>query len=73
MAKIKNENQYQIILKRVEKLMDIVTEQTPTNNPDFLELDVLADLTEEYEMEHFPITSTQTASPQRQQRQYEYA
>ena len=55
MAKIKDEKQYQVILKRVEKLMDIVKEDTPPNDPDFIELDLLADLAEEYEMEHYPV------------------
>ena len=55
MAKIKDENKYQIILKRVEELMDIVTEETPSSDPNFVELDLLADLAEEYEMEHYPI------------------
>jgi HTH-type transcriptional regulator/antitoxin HigA len=55
MAKIKDEKQYQIILRRVEELMEIVTEETPASNPNFVELDVLADLAEEYEMEHYPI------------------
>jgi len=55
MAKIKNEKQYQIILKRVETLMNIVTEDTPPSDPDFVELDLLADLAEEYEMEHYPV------------------
>jgi len=50
MAKIKDEKQYQIILKRVEALMDIVTEDTPPSDPDFVELDLLADLAEEYEI-----------------------
>ena len=55
MAKIKDENQYQIILKRVEELMDIVTEETLPSDPNFVELDILADLAEEYEMEHYPV------------------
>jgi len=55
MAKIKDEKQYQIILKRVETLMEIVTEDTPSNDPDFVELDLLADLAEEYETEHYPV------------------
>jgi HTH-type transcriptional regulator/antitoxin HigA len=55
MAKIKDENQYQIILKRVEELMEIVAEETPANDPNFVELDLLADLAEEYEMEHYPV------------------
>ena len=55
MAKIKDENQYQIILKRLEDLMDIVTEETPASDPNFVELDLLTDLAEEYEMEHYPM------------------
>jgi HTH-type transcriptional regulator/antitoxin HigA len=55
MARIKDENQYQIILKRVEALMDVVKEDTPRDNPDFVELDLLADLAEEYEVAHYPV------------------
>ena len=55
MAKIKNEKQYQIILKRVDTLMDIVNEDTPSSDPNFIELDLLADLTEEYETEYYPV------------------
>jgi len=55
MAKIKDENQYQIILKRLENLMDIVTEETPSSDPNYVELDLLADLAEEYEIEHYPV------------------
>ena len=55
MEKIKDEKQYQIILKRVEKLMDIVNVDTSVSDPNFIELDLLADLAEEYEMEHYPI------------------
>jgi len=55
MAKIKDENQYQIILKRLEELMDIVTEETSSSDPNFVELDLLADLAEEYEIEHYPV------------------
>jgi len=55
MAKIKDEKQYQIILKRVEALMEIVNEDTPSNDPNFIELDLLADLAEEYETEHYPV------------------
>ena len=55
MAKIKDENQYQIILKRLEELMDIVKEETPSSDPNYVELDLLADLAEEYEMEHYPV------------------
>jgi len=55
MAKIKDEKQYQIILKREEELMDIVTEETHLTDPNFVELDLLADLAEEYKMGHYPV------------------
>lgn len=55
MTKIKDEKQYQAILKRVEQLMDIVQEDTPSTDPDFVELDLLADLAEEYEIAHYPV------------------
>jgi len=55
MAKIKYEKQYQIILKRIEALMEMVHEDTPSNDPNYVELDLLADLAEEYEMEHYPV------------------
>ena len=49
MAKIRNEKQYQIVLNRVEALMEIVKENTSSNAPNYVELDLLADLAEEYE------------------------
>lgn len=55
MAHIKDEKQYQVMLKRVESLMEIVDEETPSDDINFVELDLLADLVEEYEMEHYPI------------------
>jgi len=53
--RIKNEEQYQVLLKRVDELMDIVNEDTPKNDPDFIELDLLADLVEEYEIYRHPV------------------
>jgi HTH-type transcriptional regulator/antitoxin HigA len=55
MARIKDEKQHEALLKRVEYLMEVVREDTPKDNPDYIELDVLADLVEEYEMEHYPV------------------
>ena len=37
------------------ELMEIVTEDTPSSDPNYVELDLLADLADEYEMEHYPI------------------
>lgn len=55
MARIASEQQYEILLKRIDVLMDIVEEDTPTNDPNFIELDILSELVEEYEIEHYPI------------------
>ena len=54
--KIKNEEQYQALLQRVDELLNIVNEDTPKNDPNFIELDLLADMVEEYEIHHYPIT-----------------
>jgi HTH-type transcriptional regulator/antitoxin HigA len=55
MALIKDEKQYKILLKRVEELMETVNEDTPDTDLNFVELDLLADLVEEYEIEHYPV------------------
>ncbi|MDR3285579.1 MAG: helix-turn-helix domain-containing protein [Holosporales bacterium] len=55
MARIKDEKQYQILLKKVETLMETVNEDTPDTDANFVELDLLADLVEEYEIEHYPV------------------
>ena len=55
MAQIKTEEQYNALLKRVDVLMDLVDDETPKNNPNYIELDLLADLVEEYETEHYAI------------------
>jgi len=53
--RIQTEEQYNVLLKRVDELMDIVDEDTSPNNPDFVELDLLAGLVEEYEMYRYPV------------------
>ena len=55
MAQIKSEHQYEMLLKKIDRLMDIVDDNTPTTDPDYIELDLLTDLVEEYETEHYPI------------------
>ena len=55
MAQIKSEAAYDAALKRIEYLEDFVDDETPTNDPNALELDMLIDLVEEYEAVHYPI------------------
>ncbi len=55
MAQIKDERQYQAIIKRVNELFFETDENTPESDPRLQELDMLTTLVEEYEKEHFPI------------------
>lgn len=55
MTRIKTEEQYRSILKRVDELLDLVEETTPLSDPNMIELDILSDLVEEYEDKHYPI------------------
>ena len=55
MAKIKTEEAYEATLKRIEELEDIVDDENPVMDANAYELDMLIDLVEEYEDEHYPI------------------
>lgn len=55
MATIKDKDKYDAIMLRIEELMEQVEEDTPTTDKRILELDLLVELAEEYEDEHYPI------------------
>ncbi|MHA6697720.1 helix-turn-helix domain-containing protein [Chryseobacterium sp. A321] len=55
MVRIKSESQYKMLLKKIDVLIDIVDDETPPTDPDYMELDLLTDLVEEYETEHYSI------------------
>ena len=55
MAQLKSEEAYQAAMRRIEELDNIVDDNTPTNDPNYLELDMLIDLVEEYENIHYPM------------------
>ena len=57
MAQIKNEQQYEAACQRIEELLKIVGNNTPENDKDMLELDLLSDLVADYEEEHYPIAA----------------
>ena len=52
MAQIKNEAAYRVALQRIDELLPLVNDETPTSDRNYIELDMLADLVEEYEEEH---------------------
>ena len=55
MAKIKSEKEYQKLLQRINELLEIVDDDTPKDDVNYIELDTLSDLVEEYEDAHYPI------------------
>lgn len=55
MARINNAKEYQAIMSRIDELFFETDEKTVSNDSRLLELDLLSELVEEYEKEHFPI------------------
>lgn len=49
------ENIYNMALARIEELLPIVTDETPTNDVRSVELCLMSDIVEEYEKTYFPI------------------
>ena len=52
---IKNETQYSAACERVEELLKVVGNNTPTTDKNFIELDLLSDLVADYEEAHYPV------------------
>lgn len=48
MAQIKSEAAYRAALKRIEELLPLVNDNTPEDDPHYLELDMISDMVEEY-------------------------
>lgn len=65
MAHIKTEEQYRAALERVEELLKVVNNETPYNDKNLLELDMISDLVADYEEEHFPIVSKEEMERER--------
>ncbi len=55
MTSIKTKEQYDWAVARVEELMPLVTDDTPTNNPASMELELLSNLVADYSEENFAI------------------
>ena len=62
MARIKTEETYEAVMKRIDELFFVTDEKTPVNDPRLLELDLLSELVEEYEQEKYPIETPSLAS-----------
>lgn len=55
MTKIENQAQYEWAVKRVEELLPLVKEDTPLNDPNSIELELLSNLVADYSEEHFAL------------------
>ena len=56
MKTISNEMEYNAIVKRIDELLQIVTDENYHTAPEAVELDFLSELIEEYENKHYSIT-----------------
>lgn len=56
MKRITNEAEYNAIMSRIDELVEVVEDNTPKTNKEYVELDILVDLVQAYEKEHFKIT-----------------
>lgn len=52
-----NETAYKATMERIEELLPLVDENTPADDKNLVELDLLSELAEEYEEEHYPVAS----------------
>ena len=55
MTKIENKVQYEWAIKRVEELLPLVDDNTPLDDPNSIELELLSNLVADYSDEHFAI------------------
>ena len=54
MAKI-TKDQYEFALARIEELLPLVDNNTPSNDRNAVELTMMSDVVVDYEKEHYPI------------------
>ena len=50
-----SKEQYEYSLRRIEKLLPLVTDETPLNDKNAVELTIVSDVVEAYEKIHYPI------------------
>ena len=55
MAEIKDERQYDVLIERIEELLPLVSNETPADDRNLVELDIISALVEEYEEKYYPV------------------
>lgn len=58
---IKNQRQYKAVMERIDELLRVVDDDTPTTNKDYIELMLLSDWVAEYEDAHYPVATPSLA------------
>lgn len=61
MGYIKSEIEYRAMMDRIEELLPLVTEETPEDDKDSVELVLLSNLVADYDEEHYPISQPSLA------------
>ena len=57
MVQIKSEKQYKAACERINELLKVINNDTPADDKNMLELDLISDLVADYEEEHYPIAA----------------
>lgn len=57
MARIENKAAYDAAMSRIDELLSMVDDDTPKNDRNLIELELLSGLVDEYEEENYPIES----------------
>jgi len=57
MVQIKSEKQYKAACERINELLKKVSNDTPADDKNMLELDLISDLMADYEEKHYPIAA----------------
>ena len=55
MAELANEEQYEVMITRIEELLPLVSNETPVTDRNMIELVVISSLVEEYEEKYYPV------------------
>jgi HTH-type transcriptional regulator/antitoxin HigA len=57
MTALKTTQQYDKAVERIEELLAVVGNDTPTTDKNFIELDLLSELVADYEAIHYPVAT----------------
>lgn len=58
---IKNEKEYKAVMARIDELLELVGDETPKGDKNYIELMILSDLVADYEDVHYPIATPSLA------------